>query len=130
MGNGTSGFGRAFREDVQLETPLYVDPTCASYRALSMKRGIARTLGSWRTWVSLGRALRTGIRERRAGVIVRWWRLSVPVLIPGTQGNAWQLGGVLVVLPDGRIAYRRESTIAGDHPRTDEIIAALEASAR
>lgn len=130
IGNGTSHFARAFREEVQLETPLYVDPTCTSYRALSMKRGIARTLGSWRTWVSHFRALRAGLREQRVAVIVRWWRLSVPVLIPGSQGDAWQLGGVLVVLPDGRIAYRSLSTIAGDHPRTSEVMTALEASTR
>ncbi len=130
IGNGTSNFARAFKEEVRLETPLFVDPTCASYRALSMKRGIARTLGSWRTWVSHFHALRAGIRERRAAVIARWWRLSLPALIPGSQGDAWQLGGVLIVLPDGRIAYRRLSAIAGDHPRTTEVLAALEASTR
>ena len=71
IGNRTIHFARGFREEVQLETPLYVDTTCASYRALSMKRGVARTLGSWRTWASQFRALRDGIREQRVGVIAR-----------------------------------------------------------
>ncbi len=128
IGNGTPHFARAFREDIHLDTPLYVDTSCASYRALGMKRGLARTLGSWRTWVNLFRALRDGVREKRVTVILRWWRLSVPVLIPGAQGDAWQLGGVLVVLPDGRIPYRYLSTIAGDHPQTTEVLAALAAS--
>ncbi len=128
IGNGSSAFARAFREDVQLDTPLYVDTSCASYRALNMKRGIARTLASPRTWANMFRALRDGVRERRVTVILRWWRQSVPVLIPGNRGVAWQLGGVLVVLSDGRIAYRYQSTIAGDHPQTTEVMAALGAS--
>ncbi len=128
VGNGTNRFARAFADDIQLDTPLYVDPTCASYQALSLKRGIAPTLGSWRTWANMFRALRGGVRERRVAVILRWWRQSVPVLIPGAQGDAWQLGGVLIVLPDGRIAYRHHSTISGDHPRTSEVMAALAGS--
>ena len=72
IGNGTRYFAGVFREDLQLETPLYVDTTCASYRALGMKRGLVRTLGSWRTWVSYLRALRNGFRQKRLGVIVRW----------------------------------------------------------
>ncbi len=125
IGNGTSHLARAFREDILLDTPLYIDPSCTSYRALGMTRGIARTLGHRRTWAGLFRALREGAREQRVRVIVRWWRLSLPVLVPGTQGDAWQLGGVLVVLPDGRIAYRHQSTIAGDHPQTTDVMAAV-----
>lgn len=45
IGNGNRHFAGAFREDLQLDTPLYVDTTRASYSALGMKRGIARTLG-------------------------------------------------------------------------------------
>jgi len=125
IGNGTSHFARAFREDIPLDTPLYVDPLCASYRALGMTRGVVRTIGHWRTWVGLFRALREGARKQRVGVIVRWWRLSLPALVPGAQGDAWQLGGVLVVLPDRRIAYHHQSTIAGDHPRTTDVMAAV-----
>jgi hypothetical protein len=120
VGNGTRHFARAFRDDVGLDTPIYVDTACASYRALHMNRGIARTL-SWRTWASMFRALLNGLREERANVIARWWRLSVPVLVPGAQGDAWQLGGVL-------IAYSYQSAVAGDHPQTSDIMAALEAS--
>lgn len=130
IGNGTRHFAGAFREDLQLETPLYVDTTRASYRALGMKRGLARTLGSWDTWVRMLRALRDGFRQKRVRVIVRWWYRSVPALVPGTQGDAWQLGGVLVVLPDGRVPYRYLSTFAGDHPPPSDALAALEAATR
>jgi hypothetical protein len=126
IGNGTRHFARAFNEDLRLDTPLYVDTVCASYRALGMTRSFARTL-SWRTWANMFRALRDGIRERRVKVIARWWGLSIPVLVSRDRAVAWQLGGVLVVLPDGSIAYRYQSTIAGDHPPTTEVIAALEA---
>ena len=52
-----------FREDLQLDTPLCVDTTRASYRALGLKRGISRTLGSWRTWANMFRALREGVQH-------------------------------------------------------------------
>ena len=126
IGNGDRQFAEAFREDLQLDTPLYVDTTCASYAALGMKRGIAATLGSWRTWAKMPRALWNGVRQKRVRVIVRWWRWSVPALIPAEQGDAWQLGGVLVVLPDGRVPYRYLSAIAGDHPPVSAVLAALE----
>jgi hypothetical protein len=129
IGNGTSQFARAFQAEVGLETPLYVDPSCVSYRALGMGRGIARTLGSG-TWAGMCRALREGVRERRVRVILRWWRQSAPALVPGTSGDAWQLGGVLAVRPDGGIAYRYLSAIAGDHPSATDVLAALGAAAR
>ena len=128
IGNGTRRFAAAFRDDLQLETPLYLDPTRASYRALGMRRGIAPTIGSWRTWINMLSALRRGLRQNRVRVIARWWYRSVPVLMPGPQGDAWQLGGVLVVLPDGRVPYRYLSTVAGDHPPVRAVLDALNAA--
>ncbi|MGQ0814035.1 MAG: AhpC/TSA family protein [Gemmatimonadota bacterium] len=125
---GTEHFAEAFREDLRLDTPLYVDTTRASYRALGMKHGIARTLASWRTWAKMLRALRDGVLQKRVQVILRWWYWSVPALVPGTQGDAWQLGGIVVVLPDGRVPYSYLSTVAGDHPPVNQVLAALEAS--
>ena len=130
IGNGNRHFASAFREDLQLDTPLYVDTARASYRALGMKRGIARTLGSWRTWIGNLRGLQDGFRQKRVRIILSWWSRSVPALIPGTQGDAWQLGGVFVVLPDGRVPYRYLSSVAGDHPPPTEVLAALEAATR
>ena len=130
IGNGSRHFASAFREALKLDSPLYVDTSRASYRALGMRRGIARTLGSWRTWLNLARALLKGARQKRLQMIVRWWRQSVPVLIPGEHGDAWQLGGVLLVLPDGRIAYQYLSAIGGDHPPVYEVMAALVATRR
>ena len=111
IGNGNLQFANAFRQDLHLETPLYVDTTRASYRALGMKRGIFRTLGSWRIWKNTFRARAKGFRQSR-----------------GVQGDAWQQGGVLVVLPDSRVAYRYLSSVAGDHPTVSEVLAALSRS--
>jgi hypothetical protein len=106
IGNGNLHFAKAFRDELELDTPLYIDTTRATYRALGMKRGIARTLGP-RTWLRSLRALRQGFRQKR------------------TRGDPWQLGGVLMVLRDGSIAYRYLSEVAGDHPSLDEVLAAV-----
>ncbi len=106
VGCGNRHFARVFREDLELTTPLYVDTERASYRALGMKRGVRRTLGI-RTLRSLWRSWRSGSRQK------------------GVQGDPWQLGGVLVVLPDGRVTFRYLSHEAGDHPPVPEVLAAL-----
>lgn len=130
IGNGTDQFAAAFRADLNLDTPLYIDPTCASYRALGMKRGVARTLGAWRMWVKMARAVWANIGEGRSRLVLRWWRRSVPALMPGAHGDAWQLGGVLVVLPNGDVPYCYLSKIAGDHPSMNDILGVLAAQTR
>jgi hypothetical protein len=106
IGNGAPHLARAFREDLGLEVPLYTDPTLATYRALRFRRGVGATLLSARTWAHALRATRGGFLQGR------------------TQGDAWQLGGVVVVRPDGTIAYRHASAEAGDHPPLDALLAA------
>jgi AhpC/TSA antioxidant enzyme len=109
IGNGNRRFAEAFKHDLGITAPLYVDTKRLAYRALEMKRGVLRTLGSLETWKSLGRALKGGFRQK------------------GVQGDAWQLGGVLVVLPGGSVAYRYLSESAGDHPAVADILRALPA---
>jgi hypothetical protein len=106
VGNGSRRFARAFKEDYGIAAPLYVDTRREAYRALAMKRGLGAVLGP-ATWKSGLRALRAGFRQGRI------------------QGDAFQLGGVLVVRPGGRIAYRYLSGSAGDHPPVAEVLAAI-----
>ena len=40
---------------------------------------------------------------------------------PGVHGDAFQLGGVILRMPDGSIPYRYASTFAGDHPPIAEL---------
>jgi len=107
VGNGNRHFAEAFRKEFDIEAPLYGDTKRDAYRALEMKRSLAGTLASLNTWKSGLRALRSGFRQGRV------------------QGDAWQLGGVVVVRPGGRIAYRYLSKTAGDHPPVADVLAAL-----
>jgi hypothetical protein len=45
-----------------------------------------------------------------------------------TQGDAAQLGGVLLVERGGQIAYRFVSAYAGDHPRAETLLEAARRS--
>lgn len=106
VGNGNRHFADAFREDLNLTTPLYVDTTRESYRALGMKRPLLAFLKP-ALFRNAWRALRTGSRQK------------------GIQGDPWQLGGVLIVRPDGGVAFRYLSDVAGDHPRVKDVLNAL-----
>jgi dehydrogenase/reductase SDR family protein 12 len=106
VGNGGPHFAAAFREDLRLDCPLLVDPELRAYRAAGLRRGRAEML-SPRLALHAWRALRGG--HRQAGV----------------QGDPWQLGGVLVIRPDGTLTYRHVSREAGDHPPVEAMLAAL-----
>lgn len=107
IGNGAPNFAKAFQEDFSITTPILVDPSLESYRALGMRRGIFATLFSGKVLLHAARALRGGFRQGK------------------TRGDHFQLGGVLVVRPDGVVLYRYQSETAGDHPPLADIIAAL-----
>jgi NAD(P)-dependent dehydrogenase (short-subunit alcohol dehydrogenase family) len=83
-----------------------VDPELRSYRAAEMRRGRSELL-SPRLASNALRALRSGYRQGEV------------------QGDPFQLGGVLVIRPDGALSYRHVSRVAGDHPPLDDVIAAL-----
>jgi len=107
VGNGSRPFARAFRDEQGIATPVYVDTERHAYRALGMKRGVLAAVGSVAAVRNAARALKAGFRQ---GAV---------------QGDAWQLGGVLVVWKGGRVAYRHLSAEAGDHPPVAEVLAAL-----
>ena len=106
VGNGDLRFARRFASEAGLTTPLYVDTQREAYRGLGMRRDVASALNPavlGNAW----RALRDGFRQT------------------SVLGDPWQMGGVLVVLPGGRVAYRYLSRAAGDHPAVAELLAAL-----
>jgi NAD(P)-dependent dehydrogenase (short-subunit alcohol dehydrogenase family) len=110
VGNGAKPFAAAFREDQGFDGPLLVDPERRAYRVAGFRRGYVALLSPRLPGHAL-RALRSG--HRQAGV----------------QGDPWQLGGVLVIRPEGDLVFRHVSREAGDHPPVDEILAALSPSA-
>jgi len=111
VGNGAPHFARTFAEDYHLDEPVLVDERRATYKALGMGKLTLATLVSPRALLAAARALAAGFVQGR------------------TQGNAFQLGGVLAVKPGGGILYRYRSEFAGDHPKHEVILAALGAPA-
>lgn len=106
IGNGAPTFIAGFRETTGYDGPLYTDPGLAVYRAAAMRRGLGAVLSA--------RVVASALRARRAG-----HRQGA------TQGDAMQNGGVLIVSPTGEVVYQFRSRAAGDHPSTDEVLAAL-----
>lgn len=106
VGNGQPWQAAAFREEMALDAPLFVDPALAAYRAAGLKRGASSVLGFSAARAAV-RALRGGHRQK------------------GVQGDAWQLGGVFVIRPDGSVPYAYVSRAAGDHAPPAAVLAAL-----
>ncbi len=109
VGSGTEAMARAFQEEQGLPFPLYVDPSRRAYEAAGLKRGAASTFSP--------RVLKNALRARRRG-----FRQTA------VQGDPWQQGGVLVILPDDTIALHYVSEVAGDHPEVAAVLAALPAA--
>jgi len=112
VGNGNRHFADGFRKDFAITTPIYVDTKREAYRALGMKRGLRSIIASAVAWKSVLRAWKGGFRQG------------------STQGDPWQLGGVLVVLTGGRVAFLHRSADAGDHAPVGAILAALPPASR
>jgi len=110
VGNGSRYFASAFREELGLDCLLLVDPELRAYRAAGLRRGYVEIL-SPRLPLNAVRAFWGGARQH------------------GVQGDPWQLGGVFVVRPGGKLMFRYVSREAGDHAPIEEILTALAARA-
>ncbi len=109
VGNGAPRFITGFRELTGYQGPLYTDPSLASYRAASLKRG----LGTFLSTKVLTNALRALTRGHLQG---------------RTRGDPAQQGGTLVILPSGQVVFHHVSQVAGDNAEPKDIVAALEAA--
>lgn len=110
IGNGSRYFASSFREELRLDCPLLVDPELHAYRAAGLRRGRVEIL-SPRVPLNAVRAFLGGARQH------------------GVHGDPWQLGGVFVIRPGGELVYRYVSREAGDHPPSDDVLAALDPDA-
>lgn len=106
VGNGARVFAEGFREDLDLDCPVLIDPDLVSYRAAGLRRGRVELL-SPQLLVNGLRAWQSGARQE------------------GVQGDPWQLGGVFVIRPDGTTSFCQRSSVAGDHASTERILDAL-----
>ena len=106
VGHGSVEEARTFREEEKLRIPLLTDPTRQSHDVLGMRRGLTSLI----TGSSLGRAFtawHSGYRQSRVA------------------GDPLQQGGVVVIAPGGVEHFRFISREAGDHPTSEQILAAL-----
>ncbi len=111
IGNGTALMARDFAEQFSVSTPLFTDPSRKSYEAAGWRRPLASAV------VGLGTTLKASIRAMKGG-----FRQGK------TQGDAFQLGGVLVVNPEGEVLFEHGDKAAGDHASIDSVLDALPAA--
>lgn len=111
MGNGTVPMARGFLQDTvgadQADgVTLVTDPSRATYAALGARRDLRGVLDP--------RMLAAGWRSVREGHAQG-----------ALQGDAMQLGGVMVVRPDGAAPFVHLERFAGDAPDVEDVLAAL-----
>ena len=106
VGNGNLEQARRFFEEKGMRFPLYTDPGLKAYGAAGFVKDML-ALVKPSVWRNAMRAHGSGYRQ---GAL---------------QGDAMQLGGVLVIAPGGRLLFRQASTSAGDHAEPQDILRAL-----
>ena len=106
IGNGRVKDLNKFRNVTGYQGILLTDPTRDSYKYLKFKSGLTDIIGVT-SFTQTFSAFKAGF-------------------MPGSlQGNALQLGGAIVVTPEGNIMYFFISSAAGDHPPVEELLAAV-----
>jgi hypothetical protein len=109
IGQATPRQAAHFRRRQGLRVPVLADETRESYKAAGAKKANAKEL--------VGPAL----IARGALATVRTRQLQTR-----TVGDTAQLGGALVVIPDGSVVWSHMSEDASDNAQPDEILAALQ----
>lgn len=112
IGQGTPRHAQHFREEYGLDgLEILVDPDREAYAAAGAKVATMTELIGPR---SVASGLKRAATER--------------VMQGPVKGHPAQLGGVLVVAQDGRIAWAHLAENAADNPPNDDVIAAVEAA--
>jgi hypothetical protein len=97
IGSGTPAQAKSFQEHLHAESlPVLVDQPLASYRAAGWKRSMGATLHP-SSWL---RGIKSMIKHPQRK----------------TAGDPWQLGGAMIVRPDGEVTWRFKSETGGHHP--------------
>ena len=107
IGNGSGVHAQAFREEEKIPFRLLVDRELRAYEAAGLRRSPLAALSP--------------------GMLKNAWRAMRAGHRPSSvRGDPWQLGGVFVIQPGGKVALRQASREAGDHADPRDILAALE----
>ena len=110
IGQATPRQAAHFRNQQGLHIRVLADEKRESYKAAGAKRANTREL------------VGPGVMAKGALATIRTKRLQTrPV------GDVAQLGGAMVIVPDGRVAWSHMSQDASDNAQPPEILAALRA---
>jgi hypothetical protein len=108
IGQATPRHAAQFRRRQGIQLPVLADEERVSYRAAGAKIASVSELFGPR---SVSKGLVAGARSRK--------------IQTRTVGDAAQLGGSLVIRPDGTVAWSHMSDNAGDNASPEEILAAV-----
>ena len=112
IGQLTPRHAAHFRRREKIELPVLADEERASYKAAGAKiGGAAELIGPSVLAKGALTSLRTGKLQTR------------------TIGHPAQLGGAMVIRPDGTIAWSHMAKDASDNPSPEEILQAVERAA-
>jgi alkyl-hydroperoxide reductase/thiol specific antioxidant family protein len=111
LGSGSPEHLRAFRDATGYRGPLLTDPTLQSFQAAGLASGWRRTFDP-RSFVKGIRAFASGFRQG------------------ARRGNPVQQGGTFVLGPGPRAGFEWRDRFAGDHPKLDDVLAALDIRTR
>jgi hypothetical protein len=112
IGMGTPENARHFRDTQHVDLDLLVDPERKAYRAAGAKKAtFGELLGPRVMAAGLRRGLKSGVHQGR------------------TIGHPAQLGGVMIVTPDGDVPYVHLSDDASDNPPNSEVLNAARKAA-
>jgi hypothetical protein len=102
IGHSSLRYAKAFVQETGIDLPVYVDEKREIYKALEFKRPLLAFLSP--------KVFKRSAEARKEGFTQ-----------PGVHGDAFQLGGVLLRMPNGSIPYKYSSQFAGDHPKLDDL---------
>lgn len=117
IGHGTPEMAASFRRAQGVDLPVLVDPDRRIYETVGAKVATLDELIGPRQILAGLRAALTS-RMKQGSIAVHQGRII---------GHAAQLGGVLVVAPDGSVRYAHMSDNASDYPPAREVLAAARA---
>jgi hypothetical protein len=104
IGSGSPAQAQQFQQKMKVETlPVLSDQRLESYRAAGFKRSAVATMLHPSTWA---RGLKIALKYRQGR----------------TLGDPWQLGGAMIVRPDGELRWRFVSAAGGHHPSLAQLL--------
>ena len=107
IGNGSPSFIKIFKEDLGVEgAKVFTDPELHSFQACGFKRGVVSALGP-KSVLNVSKLLLQGHRQGP---------------MSAETGDLWQLGGVVVVKPDNKVAFHFISQATGDFPSLTDVV--------